>query len=98
MWFPRIAWTAHAARSRIDLVVLDIALGEDSGLDLLPNLHGSAGNAIPVIIFSTHGAGLPSDERVQTTLSKMNSSLENLAQEVHDRLALPSPQVTKEVA
>jgi PAS domain S-box-containing protein len=86
------------ATDRIDLAVLDIALGEDSGLDLLPDLRGSLGNAIPVIIFSTHGADLPFDERVHATLSKMNSSLESLGKEVRDRLGLPFPQFTKEVA
>ena len=39
-----------------DLAVLDIALGSDSGLDLLPELRDSDDNAIPVIIFSAQGA------------------------------------------
>jgi PAS domain S-box-containing protein len=73
---------------RIDLAVLDIALGEDSGLDLLPDLRGSLGNRIPVIIFSARGAGIPCDEQVHAALSKMNSSLESLGAAVRDRLAL----------
>jgi PAS domain S-box-containing protein len=76
------------AADRIDLAVLDISLGEDSGLDLLPDLRGRFGHAIPVIIFSTHGASLPCDEQVHVALSKMNSSLESLGAAVRDRLAL----------
>jgi PAS domain S-box-containing protein len=76
------------ATDRIDLAVLDISLGEDSGLDLLPDLRSSLGSPIPVIIFSTHGAGASCDEQVHPALSKMNSSLENLGAAVRDRLAL----------
>jgi PAS domain S-box-containing protein len=76
------------ATDRIDLAVIDISLGEDSGLDLLPDLRSSLGSAIPVIIFSTHAANMPCDEQVHATLSKMNSSLENLGAAVRDRLAL----------
>jgi PAS domain S-box-containing protein len=76
------------ATDRIDLAVLDIALGDDSGMDLLPDLRGSTGSPIPVIIFSTHSAGIPCDEQVHATLSKMNSTLENLSAAVRDRLSL----------
>jgi PAS domain S-box-containing protein len=76
------------ATDRIDLVVLDIALGADSGLDLLPDLRGNLGNVIPVLVFSTHGADITCDGQVYATLSKMNSSLENLGAAVRDRLAL----------
>jgi PAS domain S-box-containing protein len=76
------------ATDRIDLAVLDISLGEDSGLDLLPDLRGSLGGPIPVIVFSTHGAGTPCDEQVYVALSKTDSSLESLAAAVRDRLAL----------
>jgi DNA-binding response OmpR family regulator len=86
------------ATDRIDLVVLDISLGEDSGLDLLPDLRGRLGHAIPVIIFSTHGADMACDEQVHATLSKMNSSLESLGAAVRDRLALMPAQLAKEVA
>ena len=76
------------ATDRIDLAVLDISLNEESGLDLLPDLRGNFGGPIPVIIFSTNGAGFPCDEQVQVALSKMNSPLESLAAAVRDRLAL----------
>jgi response regulator RpfG family c-di-GMP phosphodiesterase len=76
------------ATDRIDLAVLDISLGEDSGMDLLPDLRSNLGDPIPVIIFSTHGAGLPCGEQVHVSLSKMNSPLESLGAAVRDRLAL----------
>ncbi|THD43827.1 MAG: PAS domain S-box protein [Bradyrhizobium sp.] len=76
------------ATDRIDLVVLDIALGEASGLDLLPDLRGARGKAIPVIIFSTHGADMACDEQIHAALSKMNSSVESLKAAVQDRLTL----------
>ena len=86
------------AADRIDLVVLDIALGDGSGLDLLPNLRDSSGNLIPVIVFSNDGPIAACDNQVDSTLSKMNSSLENLAEAVRDRLALLPSQLAKEVA
>jgi PAS domain S-box-containing protein len=73
---------------RIDLAVLDIALGEKSGLDLLPDLRGTLGQTIPVIIFSTHCADMACDEQVHAALSKMNSSVQSLRGAVQDRLAL----------
>ena len=85
------------ATNQIDLVVLDIALGQDSGLDLLPNIRDSFGNSIPVIVFSCRGENVPHTEQVNA-LSKMNSSLESLADAVRDRLALTPPQLVKEIA
>jgi PAS domain S-box-containing protein len=83
---------------KIDLVILDIAIGGDSGLDLLPDIHDSAGNSIPVIIFSTYGAGVRSDGQVHVALSKMDTSLESLGAAVRDQLALPPDPPLKEVA
>jgi PAS domain S-box-containing protein len=86
------------AADRIDLVVLDIALGQDSGLDLLPNIRDAFGNTIPVIIFSCHGEDVPCDHQVNSALSKMSSSLESLREAVRDRLALRPTRLAKEVA
>jgi PAS domain S-box-containing protein len=76
------------ATERIDVVVLDIAVGADSGLDLLPDLRDSLGDALPVIVFATNGAGVPCDEQVQATFSKSSASLDHLREEVRERLAL----------
>jgi PAS domain S-box-containing protein len=95
---------------RIDLVVLDIGLGENSGLDLLPAIRDSAGNLIPVIIFSNRTVvehwdshmDCPIDShggpQIGSSLSKSDSSLERLTNAVRDRLSLPTTQPTKEVA
>jgi PAS domain S-box-containing protein len=86
------------ATDRIDLAVIDIQLGGDTGLALLPDLRDGCGNFIPVIIFSNRGAGFPCDGQVKSALSKINSSLESLGAAVRDRLALLPPQPAKEVA
>ena len=83
---------------RIDLAVLDIIVGADNGLDLLPDLRDTAGNPIPVVIFSSDAARQPCNEQIELALPKATVSLENLATAVRDRLALlPAPRV-KEVA
>lgn len=88
----------HAlAADRIDLAVLDISLNPGSGLDLLPDLRDSRGDAIPVIIFSAQGAGLACDEQIQAAVAKSHASLENLVATVRDRLALLSARTSKEV-
>jgi len=79
-------------------VVLDIALGADSGLDLLPSLRDSLGNEVPVIVFANNGAGVPCGEQVQVALSKSNASLDHLREQVRDRLALLPARPIKEVA
>jgi PAS domain S-box-containing protein len=86
------------ATDQIDLVVLDIALGQDSGLDLLPDICDSFGLRIPVIIFSGRAAEVFCDDQVSSAISKMNESLESLGDAVRDRLALLPPQPAKEHA
>jgi PAS domain S-box-containing protein len=86
------------AADRIDLAVLDILLGSDSGLDLLPDLHDKLGRAIPVIVFSTHGAGFPCGEQVEAAFGKSNASLEGLVTTIRDRLALLPVRPALEVA
>lgn len=83
---------------RIDLAVLDIELGSQSGLDLIPDLHDAAGNPIPVVIFSAHSECTPFAEQVHYALSKVNGSLENLGAVVQDRLALIPRVAVKEIA
>jgi PAS domain S-box-containing protein len=86
------------AGGHFDLAVLDIALGAESGLDLLPDLRSSKGRAIPVIIFSAHGANQNpvSDPQVQANLKKSRTALDNLIATVHDRLTLRSADEVKE--
>jgi len=72
----------------VDLVVLDIGLGEHSGLDLLPDLRYPTGNEIPVILFSADAAHVEGANGIASALPGTNASLESLAAAVHDRLAL----------
>jgi len=72
----------------VDLVVLDIALGESSGLDLLPELRDHAGNVLPVIVFSAHAADAICDDQINSAVSKLSSPLESLTHAVRDQLAL----------
>jgi PAS domain S-box-containing protein len=82
-----------------DLAILDIRVGAASGLDLLPDLHNSTGNRIPVIIFSGHVGDLHDESRVQANVAKSSSgSLNDLVQAVCDRLRLSSRQTSREVA
>jgi len=74
-----IGGARRALRSqRFDLVVLDVALAADSGLDLLPDLNDSEGNAIPVIVFSAQGANRVCAARVQQVLTKSRASIDHL--------------------
>jgi PAS domain S-box-containing protein len=73
-----------------DLAILDVAVGADSGLNLLPELRGDDGKPIPVIIFSPRAASGDADPRVPATLNKACISLSDLVAAVHDRLRLGS--------
>jgi CheY-like chemotaxis protein/anti-sigma regulatory factor (Ser/Thr protein kinase) len=90
----RRALAAH----HFDLAVLDIELGPVSGLDLLPELRGDKGRAIPVIIFSAHGASLVSNPQFQASLSKSRVALDSLVTTINDRLTPRSAPVSKEIA
>jgi PAS domain S-box-containing protein len=86
------------AANSVDLAILDISLGSESGLDLLPSLHGRSGEKIPVIVFSANVEGQICDGQIQATLAKSRTSLENLLATVRDRLALLPATPTKEIA
>ena len=75
-----------------DLIVLDIALGADCGINLLPELKNRKGAPIPVIIFSADAAELASDFQVQGRLNKSRATLDDLVDAVRDRLMLRSSQ------
>jgi DNA-binding response OmpR family regulator len=85
------------AAYHFDLAVLDIALGQASGLDLLPDLRNDSGRAIPVIIFSAQSANPAHDPRVQSSLGKSQTALDNLVATVHDRLTPGPSYAAKEI-
>lgn len=78
--------TLAAARAalqarRPDLVVLDIALADGSGLQLLPELEGEDGR-IPVIAFTAQNSDAALASRVDAVLTKSRTSLSALARTV----------------
>jgi PAS domain S-box-containing protein len=62
---------------RFDLAVLDIALAEGFGLDLLPDLCGHDGQPIPVVVFSAQDSPEVA-ARVLAVLSKSRASFDSL--------------------
>lgn len=70
------------AGRRPDVVILDIALGDSCGLDLI-GLLDSEGSAIPVIVFSAYEVTDPAVARkVDAILTKSRTSLGQLARTV----------------
>jgi PAS domain S-box-containing protein len=62
----------------VDLALIDLALADGDGLDLLGDLRKPDGTAIPAIIFSGHDAGPDVAERVDAVLTKSRASLDRL--------------------
>ncbi len=78
--------TLEEARERLfrqpfDLVLLDLALPDGSGLELLP-LLGSIDPPTPVIIFSAHEVDLEVASRVATVLIKSQTSNRQLLERI----------------
>jgi DNA-binding response OmpR family regulator len=80
-----------------DLAILDIALAQGSGLELLPDLRSRHGAPIPVIVFSVQDAESDNDQ-VEATLNKARTPFRSLVAAVEDRLALRSSRAFREVA
>jgi PAS domain S-box-containing protein len=91
---------AFLATSTPDLVILDLALGDGSGLSLLPDLNDAKGLPIPVLIFSAHDTEHEVLDRVAAVMTKSKTALPHLAEAVR-RLAqkpAPSPVRRKRIA
>ncbi|MFN3388740.1 MAG: CHASE3 domain-containing protein [Allosphingosinicella sp.] len=74
------------AAERFDLVILDVALPDGSGFDLLPALRRPGGRAIPVVLFTAQDAGPELAERVEAVLTKSKASLGRLVETVEGLL------------
>jgi PAS domain S-box-containing protein len=68
----------RVATQRFDLVILDAALGDGSGLDLLPALRETGSDAPPVILYSATEPSRDLSDRVQAALVKSRDSVEHL--------------------
>jgi PAS domain S-box-containing protein len=70
-----------------DIVILDVALPDGSGLELLPDLLLADGTAIPTIIYSAIDVLPDVRGKVDAVLVKSRRSLPNLAQTIRRLLA-----------
>jgi DNA-binding response OmpR family regulator len=89
---------AQIETQRFDLVILDAALSDGSGLDLLPVLRGAGSEAPPIILYS---ASEPSRElagRVQAALVKSRDSIEHLLATVRRLARRHSPTEAAQAA
>lgn len=62
----------------VDLAVVDLALADGGGLDLLGVLQKADGSAIPAVVFSGQDANSEIAERVDAVLMKSRASLDRL--------------------
>jgi DNA-binding response OmpR family regulator len=90
---------AFLAKRTPDLVILDLALGDGSGLSLLPDLNDAKGLPIPVLIFSAHDTDHDMLDRVAAVMTKSKTALPNLAEAVRRLVEDPaSPRPPQRVA
>ena len=73
---------AALAGRRPDLVILDLALPDGHGLDLLPELTDEDGGTIPVVIYSAQDMDSQTGPAVRAVLTKSRMSLTQLARTV----------------
>jgi PAS domain S-box-containing protein len=76
--------------NHFNMALLDLALGSDSGLELLVALRSADDIAIPVIIYSAHGANQICDAQIQAALSKSQTPIDILLRTVLGHLSRPT--------
>lgn len=83
---------AHAALQRqcFDAAILDVAMADGSGLDLLPRLR--EGTPTPTVLFTVHDASPAFEMQVDAMLTKSRAPLDQLVETV---LGLARPRETK---
>jgi PAS domain S-box-containing protein len=85
--------------TQFSLVVLDLMLSQDSGLDILPELRGHDGTALPVILYSARASNGTYSAQVQAALNKSPQSIDHLVLTLRKHMAGHDVPVTrKEVA
>ncbi len=78
---------AALARDQFDVMILDLALPDGSGLDLLPHPGVRDGAALPVIIFSAQEADAEAVSRVHAALTKSKASVDELVRRIKALIA-----------
>ncbi|HEY1837018.1 MAG TPA: PAS domain S-box protein [Rhizomicrobium sp.] len=81
-----------------DLVILDIGLGDGSGLELLPDLSACSSTLIPVVIFSAQDDRELLLPQVKAVMTKSKTSFDQLAQTVRRLLDSPEDQPERKIA
>jgi PAS domain S-box-containing protein len=76
-----------------DLMVLDIALPDGSGLDLLPFLHRPPKPPIPVVVFSAHELSHDMARAIKAALVKSRTSNEEIVRTIESLVEFPVPGV-----
>jgi len=66
------------AESRFDVALLDVALAEGSGFELLHELHDGEGDEIPLVVFSPQDANPVFALQVRSALIKSRTSIDTL--------------------
>jgi PAS domain S-box-containing protein len=79
------------AISKFDLAVVDLAIDGSSGLGLLTDLHDSAGDPIPVIVYSAQGANQVCAEQVRAALARLRPPIDNLIANLRKQVAVSAP-------
>jgi PAS domain S-box-containing protein len=74
---------AFLAHNPVDVIIIDLALPDGSGLEILEHEEGSAHYTTPVIIYSAQdGSDTPPARNVRAVLTKSKRSLPNLVETV----------------
>jgi PAS domain S-box-containing protein len=79
------------AANRFDVAVLDVALAAGSGFELLHELRDSAGDSIPLVVFSPQDANPVFAVQVRAALTRSRTSVDNLVATLSKLLAGNSP-------
>ena len=73
------------AKAHFDLVILDVAMPDGHGLDLLPLINAKQ-PSVPVVVFSAHEIGRDMAEKVAAVLVKSRHSNEQLLRTIESML------------
>jgi PAS domain S-box-containing protein len=82
------------ARTKFDLLIIDLTLGDGAGTELLPDVLRTGENPIPVLIFSAEDADPQTASQVDAFLTKSRTPMSKLVQ-VIERLAEPGRKSEK---
>lgn len=83
------------SRQQFQLVILDLTLSDGAGRDLLPDLVGTDGRPLPIVVFSAQDASPELARRVQAVLTKSRGGLVTLIEAVRSVLHLPPTPAEK---